>query len=45
MFKRYVLYVFIGFVLFNTKLLAFEHDSLKKEKPAKHYFKTVIYDD
>jgi hypothetical protein len=45
MFKRYALYVFIGFVLFNTKLLAFEHDSLKKEKPAKHYFKTVIYAD
>ena len=43
--KGYILYVIIGFVLINTKLLAFKNDSLKTIKPAKHYFKTIIYSD
>ncbi len=39
------IYLVIGFVCLNTKLLAFKNDSLKTIKPAKHYFKTVIYTD
>lgn len=35
----------ISFVLINTKLLAYKHDSLKINKPARHYFKTTIYSD
>lgn len=38
----------VNFVLFGTKFLAFNHDSLKvikPIKPAKHYFKTLIYTD
>ncbi|MBI3518675.1 MAG: hypothetical protein HY062_04895 [Bacteroidetes bacterium] len=38
----------IGFVLFGTKFLALNHDSLKVTKPlkpAKHYFNTIIYSD
>ena len=38
-------YFFIGFVLLSTKLLAYNDDSLKLLKPAKHYFKTTIYLD
>ena len=45
MSKDCFLYVFLGFVLINTKLLAFKNDSLKSVKPAKHYFKTIIYAD
>ncbi len=32
-------------MFFGSKLLAFNHDSLKVVKPAKHYFKTTIYTD
>lgn len=39
------LYLFSSFVLINTKLLAFNYDSLKVAKPAKHYFKTTFYLD
>lgn len=38
----------VNFVLFSTKFLALNHDSLKvikPIKPAKHYFKTIIYTD
>lgn len=41
-------YLLINFVLFSTKFLAFNHDSLKvlqSIKPAKHYFKTIFYAD
>lgn len=40
--------MFTGFVLFSTKFLAFNHDSLKVVKPVKlprHYFMTIIYGD
>ncbi len=40
-----VLYLLIGFVFLNTKLLAFKDDSLKVKKQAKHYFHTLIYSD
>ena len=40
-----VLYLLIGFVLFNTKLLALKNDSLKVKKQAKHYFHTLVYTD
>lgn len=40
-----LLYFFIGFVLLSTRLLAYNDDSLKLLKPAKHYFKTTIYLD
>jgi hypothetical protein len=35
----------LSFVFISSKLLAFQHDSLKVVKPAKHYFKTTIYTD
>ena len=38
-----VLYLLIGFVFLNTKLLAFKDDSLKVKKQAKHYFHTLVY--
>jgi hypothetical protein len=38
-------YLLLGFVLINTKLLAFKSDSLKIKKQAKHYFQTIIYAD
>lgn len=34
-----------GFVCFHTSLLAFQRDSLKTVKLARHYFKTTIYTD
>lgn len=40
-----VLYLLIGFVFLNAKLLAFKDDSLKVKKQAKHYFHTLIYTD
>ncbi|MBC7695803.1 MAG: hypothetical protein H7141_10190 [Burkholderiales bacterium] len=40
-----LLYLLMGFVFFNAKLLAFKDDSLKLLKPAKHYFKTTVYID
>lgn len=39
------LYLILSFVLIGAKLLAFQRDSLKTTKPAKHYFKTTIYTD
>ena len=39
------LYLLIGFVFLNTKLLAFKDDSLKVKKQAKHYFHSMIYFD
>jgi hypothetical protein len=38
-------FLLISFVLFHTKLLALNNDSLKLIKPARHYFKTTIYTD
>lgn len=44
--RRYLyLYFLIGFVFFNTKLLALKDDSLKVKKQAKHYFNTLVYTD
>lgn len=44
--RRYLyLYFLIGFVFFNTKLLALKNDSLKVKKQAKHYFNTLVYTD
>lgn len=40
-----LIYLVICFVFLNTKLLALKNDSLKVVKPAKHYFKTIIYTD
>ena len=40
--------LFFSFVFFSTKFLALKDDSLKiikPIKPAKHYFKTIIYSD
>jgi hypothetical protein len=48
-FGKYIL--LLGFVLFGTKLLAFDGDTLRPAKPAKivkvpkHYFKNTIYYD
>lgn len=35
----------VSFVCTHTKLFAFHRDSLKTEKPPRHYFKTTIYTD
>lgn len=44
--RRYqCLYLLIGFVFFNAKLLALKNDSLKVKKQAKHYFHTLVYTD
>ena len=39
------LYLMLSFVLINTKLLAYAHDSVKVAKNPKHYFKTTVYLD
>lgn len=38
-------WILLSFVLMYTGLSAFNNDSLKMAKPARHYFKTTVYSD